>query len=100
MSETPTFLRDEDTSVYDINDHPDYSFRPGSCVVRIPSLEESSEDTPLKRAGQVIELSTSGQLLCTWADQSQSIVNPQDLYVIGKRLKFAVPLLLKLIICE
>ncbi|KAI1291790.1 (E3-independent) E2 ubiquitin-conjugating enzyme [Halotydeus destructor] len=81
-SREPEFIRDEEVSVYDIKDHSEYSFRPGTCVIRIPD-KESEGDDPAARAGQVINLCTSGELLCCWVNGTKSQVYPHELYVIG-----------------
>ena len=68
--------------MYDIEDHPDFNFRPASCVARLPG-PDNDKLTSAARAGQVVALKTSGTIECVWADGSRSEVNPQELYLIG-----------------
>ena len=61
---------EEDISVYDIADHPDFSFRPGDTVVRLSptdlykarngSEEEQEEEEERKKK---VRLSSIGQVL-------------------------------------
>lgn len=36
---SPVVLSEEEVSVYDIKDHPDFKYRPGSCVIRVVNSE-------------------------------------------------------------
>lgn len=36
---SPEVLSEEEVSVYDIKDHPDFKYRPGSCVIRVVNSE-------------------------------------------------------------
>ena len=71
----------QDLSVYDIKDHPDFSFRSGVCVVRMPVHDEQLQ--PPSRVGQILELTTDGQLKCFWLDGRISMVWPQQLFIVG-----------------
>ncbi|RWS10292.1 Ubiquitin-conjugating enzyme E2 O-like protein, partial [Dinothrombium tinctorium] len=79
----PQLIKIEDASVYDIKDHPDFHYRPGCCVIRIASNEIITGNAS-NRAGQVVDLSITGQLLCAWADGTKSYVYPQELYIVGE----------------
>lgn len=72
----------EAVSVYDLKDHPDFQFRPGSCVVRL--IEGLENIPPTERCvGQVVKLTESGKLECIWADGSTELVYPQTLLFVG-----------------
>lgn len=73
-----TVKSEESVSVYDLKDHPDFQFRPGTCVLRFDGLKD-----PAKNVGQVINILTSGELECRWADRSTEIVPPLKLMIIG-----------------
>ncbi|KAI1291791.1 (E3-independent) E2 ubiquitin-conjugating enzyme UBE2O [Halotydeus destructor] len=77
----PEFIREEEVSFYDLR-HSEHDFYPGFGVIRIPE-KESAEDDPASRVGQVIELMTSGQILCRWLNGSKSLEYPHELYNIG-----------------
>ena len=47
-------------SVYDLKDHPDFKFRPGSIVVRVADPCGSSS---VGSAGQVLDNHTNGQVI-------------------------------------
>jgi ubiquitin-conjugating enzyme E2 O len=81
-SETAQFVAQQDVSVYDIKDHPDFSYRSGCCVVRIPKVESDNFQVS-SRVGQVMDLTLDGMLECVWADGRTSCVYPQELFVIG-----------------
>lgn len=81
-NQRPQFVSEEEVSVYDLEDHPDFNFRPGSCVARLPTTE-TEKLSAAARAGQVVVLKTSGFIECVWADGSRSEVTPQELYLIG-----------------
>ncbi|CAG2159902.1 unnamed protein product [Oppiella nova] len=81
-STAPQFVAQQELSVYDIKDHPDFNFRPGVCVVRILALNEEHCD-PTSRTGQVLDLTTDGMLRCIWLNGQTSLVSPQNLFVVG-----------------
>ncbi|CAH1793495.1 unnamed protein product [Owenia fusiformis] len=78
----PTYVGHEEVSVYDIKDHEDYSYRPGTVVVRIAS----SEDANAQACGQVYEIMTDGRLKIQWGDTTQSFCYPQELYTFGEEM--------------
>ena len=73
----------ESVSVYDIKDHPDFQFRPGSCVIKI-MLENVTDFEASASVGQVIRVHTSGQLECVWVNGCKQMVYPQELFHIGE----------------
>lgn len=36
---SPLELGEQEVSVYDIKDHPDFKYRPASCVIRVANFE-------------------------------------------------------------
>ena len=48
----PIYVSTTDASVYDLKDHPDFKFRPGSIVIRV--MNTAGEDCGLG-AGQVLD---------------------------------------------
>ncbi|XP_013986892.1 (E3-independent) E2 ubiquitin-conjugating enzyme UBE2O isoform X1 [Salmo salar] len=72
---------EEDVSVYDIADHPDFHFRTTDIVIRIGNSEnerntECENDTSV---GQVFRVDVSSKVEVVWADNSMTIVLPQVL---------------------
>ncbi|XP_054155323.1 (E3-independent) E2 ubiquitin-conjugating enzyme-like isoform X2 [Oppia nitens] len=78
----PQLVTQQELSVYDIKDHPDFNFRSGVCVVRILHLHEEDCDS-ISRTGQVLDLTLDGMLRCVWLNGKISLVSPQQLFVIG-----------------
>jgi len=65
-------------SVYDLKDHPDFRFRPGTIVIRVANL--LSNQYP---AGQIMDNYPSGQVRVWWANSVISFCWPQDLFRLG-----------------
>ena len=55
----PIYCSTTDASVYDLKDHPDFKFRPGSIVIRV--MNKAGDDCGLG-AGQVLDNQPSGQV--------------------------------------
>ncbi|XP_043571136.1 (E3-independent) E2 ubiquitin-conjugating enzyme UBE2O isoform X2 [Chiloscyllium plagiosum] len=75
--------REEDISVYDIADHPDFHFRITDIVIRIGNVEEGRtllNDNEEPSVGQVSRVDISGKVEVVWADNSKSNILPQHLY--------------------
>ncbi|GCC20854.1 hypothetical protein chiPu_0019422 [Chiloscyllium punctatum] len=75
--------REEDISVYDIADHPDFHFRITDIVIRIGNVEEGRtllNDNEEPSVGQVSRVDISGKVEVVWADNSKSSILPQHLY--------------------
>ena len=82
----PIYVSSSDVSAYDLKDHPDFKYRPGSIVIRV--MGGAGAECGLG-AGQVLDCSSSGQVRVWWADQQQeagvtSSCWPQDLYRVGE----------------
>lgn len=49
---SPAMLEENEVSVYDLKDHPDFQYRPGTVVIRVANFE--GEDANCT-AGQVLD---------------------------------------------
>ncbi|XP_050775182.1 (E3-independent) E2 ubiquitin-conjugating enzyme isoform X3 [Gopherus flavomarginatus] len=79
---------EEEVSVYDIADHPDFRFRTTDIVIRIGNAEEGAlakEDEP--SVGQVARVDISSKVEVVWADNSKTIILPQHLYNIESEIE-------------
>ncbi|KAH9631978.1 hypothetical protein HF086_000315 [Spodoptera exigua] len=73
----PQMLHESEVSVYDLKDHPDFQYRPGTVVIRVANF--TGEDANCT-AGQVIDNFPSGRVKVWWVDGHTSMCWPQDLY--------------------
>ncbi|OCT60708.1 (E3-independent) E2 ubiquitin-conjugating enzyme UBE2O [Xenopus laevis] len=79
---------EEDVSVYDIVDHPDFRFRATDIVIRIGSTDpEAFPDASQPSVGQVAHVDVSSKVEVIWADNSRTIVLPQHLYNVESELE-------------
>ncbi|KAG8446092.1 hypothetical protein GDO86_013818 [Hymenochirus boettgeri] len=79
---------EEDVSVYDITDHPDFRFRSTDIVIRIGSSEpEDPSDTSQPSVGQVARVDVSSKVEVIWPDNSKTVVLPQHLYNVESELE-------------
>ncbi|KAJ8730248.1 hypothetical protein PYW07_017286 [Mythimna separata] len=77
----PQMLHESEVSVYDLKDHPDFQYRPGTVVIRVANF--TGEDANCT-AGQVIDNFPSGRVKVWWVDGHTSMCWPQDLYKVGE----------------
>ncbi|KAK7794133.1 hypothetical protein R5R35_012619 [Gryllus longicercus] len=77
----PSFLEQSEVSVYDLKDHPDFQYRPGTVVIRVANFE--GEDANCT-AGQVLDNYPEGMVRVWWVDGHISMSWPQDLYKVGE----------------
>ncbi|XP_067005905.2 (E3-independent) E2 ubiquitin-conjugating enzyme UBE2O [Anabrus simplex] len=77
----PTMLEQSEVSVYDLKDHPDFQYRPGTVVIRVANFE--GEDANCT-AGQVLDNYPEGKVRVWWVDGHVSMSWPQDLYKVGE----------------
>ncbi|XP_063534146.1 (E3-independent) E2 ubiquitin-conjugating enzyme UBE2O [Cydia strobilella] len=77
----PQMLHESEMSVYDLKDHPDFQYRPGTVVIRVANF--TGEDSTCT-AGQVIDNFPSGRVKVWWVDGHLSMCWPQDLYKVGE----------------
>ncbi|KAL0279305.1 UNVERIFIED_CONTAM: hypothetical protein PYX00_000896 [Menopon gallinae] len=76
----PTKLEQNEVSVYDLKDHPDFQYRPGTVAIRVANFE--GEDATCT-AGQVLDNYPEGRVHVWWVDGHVSMCWPQDLYKVG-----------------
>ncbi|XP_068119266.1 (E3-independent) E2 ubiquitin-conjugating enzyme isoform X2 [Hyperolius riggenbachi] len=79
---------EEDVSVYDIADHPDFRFRATDIVIRIGSSgPDAFPDGSQPSVGQVARVDVNSKVEVIWADNTRSIVLPQHLYNVESELE-------------
>ncbi|XP_055849061.1 (E3-independent) E2 ubiquitin-conjugating enzyme UBE2O [Episyrphus balteatus] len=77
----PTYKGQSEMSVYDLKDHPDFQYRPGTMVIRVANfLGEDATCT----AGQIIDNYIDGRVKVWWVDGHISMCWPQDLFEVGQ----------------
>ncbi|KAH8268675.1 hypothetical protein KR026_011633, partial [Drosophila bipectinata] len=76
----PTCRESEELSVYDLKDHSDYQYRPGTMVIRVSNF--TGEDIN-STAGQVIDNFPDGRVRVWWAKGHITMCYPQDLFEIN-----------------
>ena len=54
----PQFKSQQEVSVYDLRDHPDFRYRPGSVVIRVANFENGQTCS----TGQVLDNFPSGEV--------------------------------------
>ncbi|ALC45839.1 CG10254 [Drosophila busckii] len=75
----PSCRETEELSVYDLRDHADYQYRPGTMVIRVSNF--TGEDLN-STAGQVIDNYPDGRVRVWWAKGHITMCYPQDLFEI------------------
>uniref|UniRef100_H3BYF9 (E3-independent) E2 ubiquitin-conjugating enzyme n=1 Tax=Tetraodon nigroviridis TaxID=99883 RepID=H3BYF9_TETNG len=79
---------EEDVSVYDIADHPDFHFRTSDIVIRIWNSEHEQKDCENGTSiGQVSRVDVSSKVEVVWADNSMTVVLPQHLYGVESEME-------------
>nr|XP_045602327.1 (E3-independent) E2 ubiquitin-conjugating enzyme UBE2O-like isoform X6 [Procambarus clarkii] len=76
----PELVCEQEMSVYDLRDHPDFRYRPGSVVIRVANFENDQNCF----TGQVLDNFPSGEVSVWWVDGRKSVCYPQDLYKVGE----------------
>lgn len=76
----PMYKGESVVSVYDLKDHPDFQYRPGTIVIRVANFtgDECSS------AGQVVDNYPEGKVKVWWVNNSISMCWPQDLFEVGQ----------------
>jgi len=74
----PNEVEISEMSVYDLKDHPDFRFRPGTIVIRVANWHGMQYP-----AGQIMDNHPDGQVRVCWADGEISPCWPQDLFRLG-----------------
>ncbi|XP_041431923.1 (E3-independent) E2 ubiquitin-conjugating enzyme UBE2O isoform X2 [Xenopus laevis] len=86
--DTEVVGEEENVSVYDIVDHPDFQFRATDIVICIGSSDpEAFPDARQPSVGQVACVDVSSKVEVIWADNSRTMVLPQHLYNVESELK-------------
>ncbi|EDW84363.1 uncharacterized protein Dwil_GK14098 [Drosophila willistoni] len=81
MDNPVPFCKDtEELSVYDLKDHSDYQYRPGTMVIRVSNFTGEDADST---AGQVIENFPDGRVRVWWVKGHITMCYPQDLFEIN-----------------
>ncbi|XP_061582756.1 (E3-independent) E2 ubiquitin-conjugating enzyme UBE2O-like isoform X2 [Cololabis saira] len=79
---------EDDVSVYDIADHPDFHFRTTDIVIRIWNSEVGENDCENETSvGQVYRVDVSSKVEVVWADNSKTVVLPQHLYNVESEIE-------------
>lgn len=76
----PLYKGESEVSVYDLKDHPDFQYRPGTIVIRVANFPMESNAT----AGQVVDNYPEGRVKVWWVDGSITMCWPQDLFEVGQ----------------
>uniref|UniRef100_A0A182RXB8 UBC core domain-containing protein n=1 Tax=Anopheles funestus TaxID=62324 RepID=A0A182RXB8_ANOFN len=77
----PTYSGESEVSVYDLKDHPDFQYRPGTIVIRVANITgEDGKST----AGQVLDNYPNGMVKVWWVDGFVSMCWPQDIFEVGQ----------------
>lgn len=77
----PNYTGETEVSVYDLKDHPDFQYRPGTIVIRVANFV--GEDATCT-AGQIIDNYIDGRVKVWWVDGHISMCWPQDLFEVGQ----------------
>jgi hypothetical protein len=77
-SQQPIEIEESEMSVYDLRDHPDFRFRPGTIVIRVANIQK--DQYPV---GQIVDNYTDGKIRVWWANGEVSPCWPQDLFRLG-----------------
>lgn len=77
---TPLYKGESEVSVYDLKDHPDFQYRPGTIVIRVANFPTDNCAT----AGQVVDNYPEGRVKVWWVDGTITMCWPQDLFEVGQ----------------
>lgn len=76
----PLYKGESEVSVYDLKDHPDFQYRPGTIVIRVANFPVDNCGT----AGQVVDNYPEGRVKVWWVDGTITMCWPQDLFEVGQ----------------
>ncbi|XP_014096523.3 (E3-independent) E2 ubiquitin-conjugating enzyme [Bactrocera oleae] len=77
----PKYNGETEVSVYDLKDHPDFQYRPGTMVIRVANFVGADATCT---AGQIIDNFIDGRAKVWWVDGHISMCWPQDLFEVGQ----------------
>lgn len=78
VSSEPVYLKTSELSVYDLQKHQKYQFRPGSIVYPVQNVADKSGS----KMGHVLDSYPEGYVSVLWMDGSESKCWPQDLMLL------------------
>lgn len=79
QSNEPVYLHTSELSVYDLQKHQKYQFRPGSIVYPIQNTKDTNSESKM---GHVIDSYPEGYVSVRWMDGIESNCWPQDLMLL------------------
>uniref|UniRef100_A0A182JWR4 UBC core domain-containing protein n=1 Tax=Anopheles christyi TaxID=43041 RepID=A0A182JWR4_9DIPT len=77
----PTYNGESEVSVYDLKDHPDFQYRPGTIVIRVANF---TGEEGASTAGQVLDNYPNGMVKVWWVDGFVGMCWPQDIFEVGQ----------------
>nr|XP_040222333.2 (E3-independent) E2 ubiquitin-conjugating enzyme UBE2O isoform X1 [Anopheles coluzzii]XP_040222334.2 (E3-independent) E2 ubiquitin-conjugating enzyme UBE2O isoform X1 [Anopheles coluzzii] len=77
----PSYNGESEVSVYDLKDHPDFQYRPGTIVIRVANF---TGEEGASTAGQVLDNYPNGMVKVWWVDGFVSMCWPQDIFEVGQ----------------
>lgn len=81
---TPLYKGESEVSVYDLKDHPDFQYRPGTIVIRVANFPNENCATAGQVSGQVVDNYPEGLVKVWWVDGTIAMCWPQDLFEVGQ----------------
>uniref|UniRef100_A0A1A9WSA4 UBIQUITIN_CONJUGAT_2 domain-containing protein n=1 Tax=Glossina brevipalpis TaxID=37001 RepID=A0A1A9WSA4_9MUSC len=77
----PTYKGDSVVSAYDLRNHPNFQYRPGTMVIRVANFisEEAKRTT-----GKIIDKCSDGRVKVHWDDGFLGTCWPQELFAVDK----------------
>jgi hypothetical protein len=72
---------EEEVSFYQIMVHPDFKYRLGDLVLKLPGTGEQQESAQGQWVGELVGL-RDGKLLVQWSDSTTSWVGPEQVYAL------------------
>ncbi|XP_076809135.1 (E3-independent) E2 ubiquitin-conjugating enzyme UBE2O-like isoform X1 [Clavelina lepadiformis] len=75
-------LAQEELSVYEVSEHPDFRFRVSDFVVRLCSLSDKEAVKTNQVIGELLKVTNEGKLLVHWSDGTECEIFPQEALLI------------------
>lgn len=91
FDQDPRYKGESEVSVYDLKDHLQFQYRPGTIVARLRDrpmddlerLDEEEDEEDAGPLGQVIDNSPEGKVKVVWVNKKVSSCWPQDIFELG-----------------
>lgn len=80
LNSRPTFINETEVSVYDLKDHPDFQYHPGTTIIRVANFIGDDANCTV---GQVVDNYPDGRVKVWWVDDHYSMCWPQDLFEVN-----------------